>query len=120
MGAQETVVGTDLDRDPDLLFPAFHRLKHPPFAGFRDPDPVWRMTGDCAPDLASEGSAVVRIVELHIIDGPAVGFQRAGMVAHGREQEGDLLAVVRDVIGFFNDLHHQHPRRCRVGVAKRR
>ena len=35
-------------------------------------------------------------------------LQLGGEVAHGREDERDLLLVVFDVSGLVADLHHQH------------
>ncbi len=101
-GGEETVIAQD------LRAPALHHLHHAPFAGFGDEDARWRMPCDGAPHFAGEGAGVGGIVEAHVIDGEAVTAEGFLEMAHGGEDEHQLLLVVLHVSGFFHHLHHQH------------
>jgi hypothetical protein len=106
--AEEARVGPDLDRHADRLLPAPGVLEHPPLARPRDDDPPGFVPSHGAPQLAAEGPAVAGIVEGDVVDRDPLGAQPGREVAHRREQERDLLRVVRDVVRLGRDLGHQH------------
>ena len=105
--ADEAVVGQDFDRARKLVVPFVHRRPHPPFARLDHADATGCVALDRAGDLAGETPGIFRIVERHVIDGPAFTPQRRGEVAHGREDQDDLLLVVLDVSRLLPNLHHQ-------------
>ena len=61
-----------------------------------------------ARDLGWERAGVLWAVEPNIVDTPAVRFEFAGEVTHRGEDEGDLLFMVRGVIGLACNLGHEH------------
>ena len=61
-----------------------------------------------AAHFAGQRPDVGRIVKPDIVDPPAVGAQFLREVAHGGEDEGDLLLVVRHIGRLGRDFGHQH------------
>ncbi|MNN95278.1 hypothetical protein D3C81_2140590 [compost metagenome] len=66
------------------------------------------MQGGETRQLAGQRATVVRIVEGHVVHRHAALAQRLGEVAHGAEQEGDLLRMVRHMTGLLGHLGEQH------------
>jgi hypothetical protein len=66
------------------------------------------MAGDGALHFAREAAAIVRLVERHIIDDKTARAKFVGEMAHGGEDERDLLLVMADVGRLVPHLHHQH------------
>ena len=107
MRAQEAVVGQDLDLAGELVRPVLDGLLHPPFARFDDVDRARIVAFDCTRDFACKAARIVLAGELHVVDRPPGIAQFLGEVAHGREDQDDLLLVVLDVGRLVPDLHHQ-------------
>ena len=59
---------------------------------------------DHAVQLAGEGPAVGVVVQAHVVDLPAVAAQAFGTVAHGAEDQGELLGVVRRIGHLAGDF----------------
>ena len=78
------------------------------FAGRGDEDGVGQVAARGAFQFAREGARVVGVVEPHVVDRHALRPELLGKVPHRRQDEGDLLLVVRDVGGLLRHLDHQH------------
>ena len=120
VAGEEARVGADVDGQAEQRLPRVEHRRDAPLARFGDDDAVGRVARDRAGDLAGEAAGVVGIVEADVVDVPARLHQRRGMVAHRREDVGDLLAVVADVGRLVGDLHHQHDRVGGRGPIQRR
>jgi hypothetical protein len=70
--------------------------------------------------LAVEAAAALGIVQLHVVDTPARRPQRPGVVAHGRQDVGELAPVVAHVGGLVPHLHHQQHGRGLIRTFQRR
>ncbi len=58
--------------------------------------------------LAGKGAAVAAVVERDVIDRKTLLLQSLGEMAHGREDEGDLLRMVAHEGRLLHHLHHQY------------
>ena len=77
------------------------------------------MTGDGLAELRGEGAAIALRIQGNVFDRPAQRAQLPREVAHGREQEGDLLLVMAHIARLVAQLRHEHevPRRIAGGEA---
>lgn len=107
MACQKPAVGQDADRNAKCGFPAVHHLGHAPFAGLRQHNVLGLAPRQRPFHLARKRAAITRIVELHIIDTPAIVLQLLGEVTHRGEDKGDLLLVVRRIRRLFLHLGHE-------------
>lgn len=116
--AEEAMVRTDLDRHAEQARPCRHVRLDAPLAGFGDDDAVRAMACDRPDHLAAEAAAVPVILQLDVVD-PQPGLaQGRRVMAHGREQEHDLLRMMPDVGRLVRDFHHQH-HVLRTGAVER-
>ena len=69
---------------------------------------------------AKRSSRVAGIVEADIVDAIAEVAKFVGEMAHGREDEDDLLPVVADIAGFGVDLAEKDHVLLRIGTGKAR
>ena len=106
--AEEAVVLADLQWETKLRGPFAHHLRHPPFAGLRGHEGVRLMRGDGAGEFAGEETRIGGVVKPHIMHADAFAFQFLGEMAHGREDQDDLLLVVRGIGRLLRDLGHEH------------
>ena len=91
----------------------------PPFAGFcRQHLPRTVLVG-AAQELTGDAAGVVGVVELGIGDVPAVVPEAAGELAHGGENQGDLLGMVADIGRLVRDLGHDDHVPVLVRLAER-
>jgi len=91
-----------------MIRPAVECAGKPPLTGFGDMNGIGLVPGHRAPDLVAQRTGVVGVLEWHMVDGPAVLAQFRREVAHGTEDQGDLLRVVGDVSGLVGDFSQQH------------
>ncbi len=98
--------------------PAAQILADAPFAGFGHADLAHVVGGDGAVELAREAAAVVGVVEADVVDLPAVPAQALGAVAHGAEDQRELLGVMRGVAHLAGDFGEQHAGGGRVGAVE--
>jgi hypothetical protein len=116
LGAQETVVGQDPNRQRQVR----QQAAQPPVAGLGGQHlhgPGFRGPAD---QLAADRLAVVRIVQPRIGHPPALRAQGFGMVAHRRQDQRNLLRVVGDIVPLGHHLGHHHDIARRIGRAQRR
>jgi hypothetical protein len=73
-----------------------------------------------AQKFPGDGARIVGIVETGVADAPALGLQRSGELAHGGEEEGDLLGVVGDVGRLVHHLRHDDRIAALVGLPQSR
>ena len=66
------------------------------------------MGGNRAGDFAGEAAGVAGRIQRHILDRPALCPQFLRKVAHGAEEESDLLLVVAHIGRLLADFDHQH------------
>ena len=92
----------------DVRAPFLHHLGHAPFARFGDGDLRRLVTLHGALHFGGERPRVRRIIERHIIDAKPLAAKLFREVAHGGEDQRQLLLVMIHVGGFFHHLHHQH------------
>ena len=116
--AEETVIIADLHGYGGIGAPILHHRPDPPFAGLGHDDAVGLMTRDGPHQLAGEGAGIAGRIEADVIDGDAFRLQLGREVAHGGEQEGDLLLVMPDVGRLRPDLDHQDHVVLRVEVRE--
>ena len=104
MRAQEAVVRQDAAGQRQSL----QIGQHAPFAGMGG-DQIGRpMLRRAAQDFAGQRLAVGGIVERRIGDGPAVGAKLCRKMSHGRQDQRDLLRVVRNRGALAHHLGHHH------------
>ena len=115
---QEALVRQDVHRQPEARRPGLLHLPHPPFARFGDHHPLRPVPRDRRAELLRERPAIVRIVQGHIIDRPAEPPQLRREMAHGREQEGDLLPVMPHIARLVRQLRHEHAVARRIGPSE--
>ena len=65
------------------------------------------MQGDGAGEFVGEGTCIGGIVEPHIMHAQAFAFQLFREVAHGREDQDDLLLVVGNIGRLLRHLRHE-------------
>ncbi len=70
-------------------------------------------------DSLAQALRRVGLIEPLIVDGDAFFLQRPREMAHGGEDEGDLLRMMADVGGFLGDLGHDHHVAFDVQVLER-
>jgi hypothetical protein len=119
-GAEEAVVLADLDRHAGRGLPAAHVVEHPPLAGKGADDARGPVAGHGPHHLVAQRPGIGRIVERHVVDRQPLRPQRVGEMAHGREQEGDLLRMVADIGRLGRHLGDQHRVGRPIDVAQRR
>ena len=78
------------------------------------------MFGVPAHQFGTDRPAGVGIIIGGIGDRPAIVAKLLREMAHGREQEGDLLAMVADIGRLVADLGHDHDVAVTVGGGQRR
>ena len=61
----------------------------------------------------------MRIIQGHVVHLQALLTQSLGEMAHGAENQGDLLRMMRHMAGLFHHLGQQHVIMVRVDVAQR-
>jgi hypothetical protein len=80
-------------------------------------------SGLCKPygalDLGGEAARLPGLGERAVLEPPAVRTQHLSEMPHRREDERDLLAVMRDVRRLLVDLAHEHEVALTIGVAQR-
>ena len=59
-------------------------------------------------NLTGKTARILVFVELYVVDRPAILRQVLSEMAHGREDESDLLLVMSNVGGFLGQFAHQH------------
>ena len=107
MGAKEAIILMDGDGNGEARLPAFQHGAHAPFARFGDMDGARPVPLHRARDFAGEAAAIVRRVQLHIVDRPTEAAQPLRMMAHGGQDEGDLGLMMLHIGRLVGDLHHQ-------------
>ena len=107
MGRKEARVLTDGYRKIEPLLPLFQHFAHAPFASFGNPDRRRRVALDRAGHFAGKAAIIIGIVQHDIVDRPAAIAQRFGMVAHGRQDIGELGLVMTDIFRLVDHFHHQ-------------
>ena len=65
------------------------------------------MQSDGAGEFAGEGARVRGIVEPHVMHAHAFAFQLFREVAHGREDQDDLLFMMRNISRLLRHLRHE-------------
>ena len=105
--AKIAVVGQYLDVAIELVGPFGDRLIETPFAGLDDVNLARIVSLNSAGDLSGKAVGVVLVGQFDIIDVPAVLAQFVCEVAHGREDQDDLLLVMFDVGRLVPHLRHQ-------------
>ena len=83
-------------------------LLQAPFAAFGEVNLRRPQLFGPAPQLTRQRAAVVRVVEGHVVHTPAALAQGFGKVAHGAENQRDLLRVMGHVIGFGGHFGQQY------------
>ena len=117
--AEETVVLAKLDGHRQVITPSLHHLPDAPLAGLGDDDPVGFVPRDRSLEFSGERAGIARRIEAHIVDGDALGLQIGREMAHGREQESDLLLVVADIGRLLPHLDHENGVGVRVEIGER-
>ena len=108
VGGQEPPVFQQGHRDPQGGGPAVGLQFQAPFPRLCEVDRRGAMAAHGPLQLAAQGSGIVPVVQPDEIDPPAGGRQSRGEVAHGRQDQDDLLPVVPDIGRLAHDLRHQH------------
>ena len=120
MAADEAVVLNDHDRHIETVPPALELLAKPPFARFGQDDALVRPLRQRPLDRVGETGAGPGLVEPVIDHPPSRRFQFGREMAHGGEDQGDLLAVMPDIACFADRLDHQDIGLARRGLAQAR
>ncbi len=116
-GAQETAVLEQPHRQAQPLRPApFHGLAQAVLAGLGDQ----QFAGVQLPGAGQHRFAQIlqALVQGVVVHAPALAAQARGEMAHGAEQERQLLAVVGHVAGFLAHLGHDHAIAGRVAFGQ--
>ena len=61
-----------------------------------------------AQQLARQRTTVIGIIQSHVVNLDAPRAQSLGKMAHGAEDQGDLLRVMRHMTGLFHHFGQQH------------
>ena len=115
MAADEAIVFENLERRVETVGKRLEGLAQAPFSRFCNDQRIVIVAVERANALVGQRAGILRVVQLHIIDGPARIGEFVGEVAHGREDQGDLLLVVADISRLVADLRHQHNIAGRIG-----
>ena len=97
----------------------FEGRRQSPFAGLGDHDASVGGRLQSPQDLAVQRRGRLRIAQPHVTHVDPSLPQSLGELAHGGEDEDELLLVVGDIGRLVHHLRHQHGIACRVDVGER-
>ena len=100
---EEVAIGAQLDRQIQRRQP----LAHPPVAGLQDDDALRPQLAGAPRQLVPQRAGVLRVVEPTVVRPPSGAALRLVEVAHGGEEEGETLLVLRNVGRFLASLDLQ-------------
>ncbi len=105
--ADEARILAHMQRHGQFLAPIRHHLRHAPFAGLGHDHFGGAVAGDGALQFAGEAAGVRGVIEAHIVDADALSHERRREMAHGGEDEGDLLAMMLHIGRLAHHLGHE-------------
>ena len=120
MTGKEAVVLADLDGGVGRRGQGLQLGADPPLRRLGQDHPVRLVPCDGAADFPRQISGIVRILEIDIVDRHALPPQGLGKMAHGRQDQHDLLPVVGHMGVLPHDLRHQDNVTDRVEPLQRR
>ena len=117
--ADEAVVGAHFQRHRRLQGKRVKQIRQSPFSGLGKDNPLEGLAFQRAQHLAIQALRIARLVQRHIAHPVAAPAQPLGELAHGGEDQNELLLVVANVFGLVHHLGHQDQVGGRVDVAQR-
>ena len=118
LGGNEPCIRADLHRHSEAFMPATDLFVQPPFPALGGDDFFRVHTLHLLANHRFEALVLVVPVIRLVVHLPAIALQLPGKMAHGAEQQRNLLLVVIGVAGFVMNFGHHHQIPILVGVVE--